>query len=497
MYETYFNLTERPFGIVPRLDQYYPAASIEAARTTLARCLERAEGVALAIGPSGTGKTLLCQLLAEQLRGSFQVALLSNGRLSARRALLQAILYELGQPYRGLDEGELRLALAEYATLSDQCPQGIVLLVDEAHALPLRLLDEVHALTNLTHQGQPAVRLMLAGNRGLEERLANPKLDSLNQRLAARCYLEALNRAETQEYIHARVATAGGKGPRLIPAEACAAAYKATDGVPRLINQVCDHALLLAYAGGKRQLDAALVEEAWADLQQLPTPWNERPQTGGDVIEFGGLDDEPTGAAGPNGAKPSADADAESDAATASLHILSEDDEADAAGSNATPELDVAEVGGLEPADQVLQIQEMLTEAEQEFCPAGQIGPEVELVFDQPEHPFQEPFVQEEVIADRYATTVKGAGPSPAPAVPWPAAPLPVPATESASVAEQSFGPQQGAEQTAAPPWTGDARTGGQENGDESDKVEAWPACSVAPVQRHTYQRLFARLRNG
>ena len=125
MYETFFNLNQRPFGCVPRVDQYYPAASIEAARATLARCLERAEGVGLLVGPAGTGKTLLCQLLAEQFKGEFQVALLGSGRIATRRALLQAILYELGQPYRGMDEGELRLSLAEHLTLErPKCPRG-------------------------------------------------------------------------------------------------------------------------------------------------------------------------------------------------------------------------------------------------------------------------------------------------------------------------------------------------------------------------------------
>ena len=101
---------------MPRVDHYFPAAGIEAARTTLARCVERAEGVGLLVGPTGTGKTLLCQILAEQFRGAFHVALLSSGRLTTRRGLLQAILYELGQPYRGMDEGELRLSLVEYLT---------------------------------------------------------------------------------------------------------------------------------------------------------------------------------------------------------------------------------------------------------------------------------------------------------------------------------------------------------------------------------------------
>ena len=140
------------------------------------------------------------------------MALLSSGRLSTRRALLQAILFELGQPYRGMDEGELRLALVDYLTAGEDCPQGMVLLVDEAHTLPLRLLEEIRMITNLVRDGQPAVRLVLAGGCVLEERFASPKLESFSQRIVARCYLESFNRTETQQYIRAQIDAAGGGG---------------------------------------------------------------------------------------------------------------------------------------------------------------------------------------------------------------------------------------------------------------------------------------------
>ena len=197
MYETYFNLAERPFVSVPRIDHYYPAAVIDAARNTLIRCVDRGEGVAMIVGPSGTGKSLLCQVLAEQFQKTFQVALLASTHLDTRRSLLQAILYELSRPYRGMDEGELRLSLVDYITLSDDCGRGVVLLVNEAHHLPLRLLDEIRSLTNLMRDMQPAVRMVLAGSHVLEERFASPKLESFSQRISARCYLEAFQRSET------------------------------------------------------------------------------------------------------------------------------------------------------------------------------------------------------------------------------------------------------------------------------------------------------------
>ena len=381
MYDGCFGLSRRPFASAPQTDHYFPAAAIEGARTTLARCIQRGEGAGLVIGPSGTGKTLLCLLLAEQFRRSFHVVMLASGRLSTRRALFQAMLYELGQPYRGMDEGETRLAVVDYLMAGDGSPHGMVLLVDEAHTLPLRLLDEIRLLTNLARSGQPIVRLVLAGAPVLEERFANPKLDSFSQRLSARCYLEALNGTETENYIQSQINAAGGRGEQVFPAETCQSVFQAAGGVPRLVNQVCDHALLLAYVAGREQIEPANVEEAWGDLQQLPTPWNGESKdddAGGGVIEFGSLDD-------------SDDATPDTTTASPALRITSAEEEHDADGA--------------EPAEQVHRIERLLAEADDDFQPAGSIGPEVELCFGESAHPFQEEFEQEEVVANRYATT--------------------------------------------------------------------------------------------
>ena len=458
MYITCFDLDRRPFASVPRSDQYFPGEAIERARTTLARCLQRGEGAGMVVGPSGTGKTLLCQVLAEQLGESFQVALLSSGRLSARRALLQAILYELGQPYRGMDEGELRLALIEHLTAGEDCPQGMVLLIDEAHTLPLRLLEEIRMLTNIARDGQPRVRLVLAGGSVLEERFASPKLDSFSQRLVARCYLESFNRTETEQYIHAQIDGAGGSGEELFPSPTCQSVYQATDGVPRLINQVCDQALLLAHVNGWQQIEPAHVEEAWADLQQLPTPWNGESQDEA-VIEFGTLEDQPPD---------DGDSTAEQDAAP-SLRI--------------SPETDHSGADSTEPAEQLEKIEQMLADVEEEFQPAGSIRPELELVFVDP---FEEEFEEEEVIADRYAPSDNS------PEVPRPPTDRPDQdgPPESLNVAEDLEAEPLETEEPAARPVAIIEDDGNRQTVPAVPK----PATAERPKQ---YRRLFARLRSG
>lgn len=465
MYEDFFGLSSRPFSAVPQVGHYYPGEVIEAARETLARSIERAEGVGMVVGPSGTGKSLLSAMLAEQFKESFQVALLSSGRLSTRRALLQAILFELGRPYREMDEGELRLALVDHLTVGEDCPNGMLLLIDEAHTLPVRLLDEVRMITNLVVRGQPAARLVLVGGPLLEERFASPKLDSFNQRIVARCYLESFNREETQAYIRAQIGMAGREGEAVISDEACRAVYQATDGVPRLINQVCDHALLLACAAGRRQVDQTVIEEAWADLQQLPTPWNgdcESAVPDGGIIEFGGLDDEPE------------ETEGAADPKKASLPML-----------RISPD---SEEPNADPVEQVERIERAIAGLEDDFQPAGSIGPEVELVFCDSQDPFSEEFEEEEVIVDRLgvgatADSEEQSPPSPGlDSVENETVPMRRPERDKTAGEEEATEPDE------------EDMIIVEEGYDDSEPVGTH---SPAPVRRQEYGQLFARLRRS
>jgi type II secretory pathway predicted ATPase ExeA len=492
MYETYFNLNERPFASVPRTDHYFPAVTIEAARSTLIRSIDRAEGPAIVVGPPGTGKTLLCRLLAEHFQDRFRVALLGTGRLATRRAILQAILYELRQPYRGMDEEELRLALSDRATLAEEGGRAIVLLADEAHNLPLRLLDELRMLTNLVRQGQPAVRLVLVGGRGLEERLANPRLESFSQRLTVRCYLEAFDRAETQQYIHARIAAAagapaaaaGGSATQIFPPETCQSVYKATDGVPRLINQVCDHAMVLACAAGLSRIEPAHLEEAWADLQQLPTPFSDPARDAAPgVIEFGGLEDEP--------AEDEPRGDGDADSTRRLLRISPETDESDQ-----------PEAGDLGPDAQIGRIQEILAEVREEFestasASTGSAGTEVELPLDESDHPFRETFAEEEVVADRY---VPATARRPLPEAAACETPLPPPETPEEPLGGEISAGCDFADQCPSPSSQAAPQHVPSDDADTSPVEEdpadtPWPTSTITAVGRQQFGGLFARLR--
>lgn len=288
---------ERVFPSYPQVARYFPGASMEDARQRVSRAIERGDGPGLVIGGPGTGKSLLLQVLASQFHDRFDVVLPACARLCTRRALLQAILFELGLPYRVRDEGDLRLSLLDHLLSREECPTGLLLLVDEAQTLSIPLLDELRVLTNLVRGGSPRVRLVLAGSSVLEECFAHPELESFSQRLSARCYLGPFGREETAQYVRAQIASTGASPTELFADDAWDATYEATDGVPRLVNQLCDRALVTAAAAGQAHINRQIVQSAWADIQQLPAPWETPAPTTAPpaplhVVEFGNLEDD-------------------------------------------------------------------------------------------------------------------------------------------------------------------------------------------------------------
>jgi type II secretory pathway predicted ATPase ExeA len=178
----------RPFMAAPRTQFYHPATLIDAALKGIERCIRRAEGVALVVGPPGTGKSLLLAKVAEQVRDDFDVALLSGASICTRRALWQAVMAAIGEPFRGIEEGDLRLALVERIRGLAASGAGLVILVDEANTLPTRLIEELRLLTNVPTP-LPAVHIVLAGSLRLEEMLAGSRKESLVQRIDVRGYL--------------------------------------------------------------------------------------------------------------------------------------------------------------------------------------------------------------------------------------------------------------------------------------------------------------------
>ena len=276
MYETFFGFDKRPFLTVPTLDRYFPATSIEQAYQTASRCIHRGEGPVAIIGGTGLGKTMCCLRIADSFRKSFEVVMLASSQICTRRALLQSLLYELRLPYREKSEGELRLTLMNrLQSFTESQSEALVLVVDEAQTLVPKLLDELRLLTNIVRNGVPRVRLVLCGTMKLEDILSHPQMESLNQRLARRCYLTPLGMDETARYIQHKVELCGVNIQSAMTRDAVDALYRGSDGIPRLIDQLADHAFLQGAAERIKPISAALISQAWCILQQLPNPWSE------------------------------------------------------------------------------------------------------------------------------------------------------------------------------------------------------------------------------
>ena len=200
MYESFFGFVKRPFLAASTLDRYFPATCIEQTFQTTSRAIQRGEGPVAIFGGTGLGKTMCCLRIAESVRRNFEVVMLASSQLITRRALLQSLLFELRMPYRDLTEGELRLSLmSRLQPSTENSTDGLVLVIDEAQTLSMKLLDEIRLLTNLVRNGIPRVRLVLCGTMRLEDCLSHPHMDSLNQRLAARCYLTREEEREARD----------------------------------------------------------------------------------------------------------------------------------------------------------------------------------------------------------------------------------------------------------------------------------------------------------
>ncbi|MDA7951498.1 MAG: AAA family ATPase [Pirellulaceae bacterium] len=308
MYESFFGLTQRPFAATPSANRFFSGGIHGQSCQALERTIRSGDGPALLLGAMGTGKTMVCHVLADQLAGLALPVYLSAASFQTRKGLLGHIHSSIGLPYKNKEVEELRLSLVEYLTADSGAGSGLFLIVDDAHRLSLPVLDELGTLSGFIHNGLPKVRLLLSGKVALEERLTHPKLESLSQKIQLRAYVEPFNQEDTFRYIDTLLGLCSTGESRLcFQEEAKELVYQATDGVPRIINQVCDHALMLSALANTYEITPEGINESWQDLQQFslvasnnapslaPTPQNRGASPIEGVVEFGSLDDEELG----------------------------------------------------------------------------------------------------------------------------------------------------------------------------------------------------------
>lgn len=267
MYSQYFGLTEKPFAIAPNPRYLYMS---ELHREALAHLLYgiNSDGCfVLLSGNVGTGKTTICRCLLEQLPQRIDIALILNPMVSTRE-LLKSICEELGiknipQP----DSTKTHIdELNRYLLQSHAKGRSTALIIDEAQNLDLEVLEQLRLLTNLETNTHKLLKIILIGQPELRNRLDQPELSQLNQRITSRYHLPALEPPDVKAYIDHRITVAGGGKQRLFSDGAVKHLIKISDGIPRVINLLCDRALLGAYSENEDHVSLRIMKKAGLEV---------------------------------------------------------------------------------------------------------------------------------------------------------------------------------------------------------------------------------------
>lgn len=272
-YQAYFGLAEAPFSIAPAPRYLYMSQRHQEALAHLLYGIEGEGGFVLLTGEVGTGKTTVCRGLLERIPESCDVAYIFNPRLTVEE-LLATLCEEFGIEYPPGGTSNKLFVDRINAHLLDLHARGrhAVLIIDEAQNLSAEVLEQMRLLTNLETSERKLLQIILIGQPELAALLARQDLRQLAQRIVARYHLGALTRAEVGAYIRHRLEVAGCQRP-LFPASVIGRVHRLTGGVPRLINVLCDRALLGAYVLGRERVDRRILARAAREAFGWPAPW--------------------------------------------------------------------------------------------------------------------------------------------------------------------------------------------------------------------------------
>ena len=266
MYETFYKLREKPFTLLPDPGFLFLSNKHRMALTLLEYGLMNQAGFTVISGDIGTGKTTLIRHLLDHMDREHTVGLISNTHRSFGE-LLQWILLAFNLEHTNLDKVGMYRRFVDFIIDEYAHNRRVVLIVDEAQNMAAETLEELRMLSNVNADKDQALQVILVGQRELRDTLRRPDLVQFAQRISVDYHLEPLSEEETVGYIRHRLEIAGGN-PQLFEEDACRAVYRYSNGVPRLINLLCDTALVYGYAGQSEQIDSALVTDVAREKQQ-------------------------------------------------------------------------------------------------------------------------------------------------------------------------------------------------------------------------------------
>ncbi len=258
----FFGLEEPPFNPAPNPRFLHLTPAHQEALAQLLYGVQQQKGFIVLTGEIGTGKTTLLKALLERLDETTAVAYVANSLLDFE-GILEYVLEDLGIAKPGQATLAQRLfALQSFLIERQHAGQNTVLVIDEAHALSPETLERIRLLSNFETTSDKILQIVLAGQPELRAKLDLPELRQLKQRVALRCRIPALEPEQVAEYIRTRLRVAGTRDLGLFSREAIARIGDYSGGIPRLVNIVCDHCLLFAYADQVRRIDANIVDQA-------------------------------------------------------------------------------------------------------------------------------------------------------------------------------------------------------------------------------------------
>jgi general secretion pathway protein A len=285
MYESFYGFREKPFSLLPDPAFLYLSEKHRMALTMLQYGILNQAGFTVVTGEIGSGKTMLIRQVLEEAGEDISIGLVSNTHRHFGE-LLQWVLLAFGLEYREKRKVELYHTLADFMVREYNQDRRTVLIIDEAQNLSPDALEELRMLSNINADKDQVLQLILVGQPALRQTLRRPELQQFAQRIAVDYNLRALNLEETWNYIRHRLKVGGGN-PNLFDTKACAAVYFYTGGTPRLINVLCDTALVYGYAEQKRSIDAETVCDVVREKTKggiFPVRQDRQSHDGGGVI---------------------------------------------------------------------------------------------------------------------------------------------------------------------------------------------------------------------
>ena len=271
MYREFYGLRETPFGLTPDLRYIFKTESYLEVTATIGYGVKNNKGLVVVTGEAGTGKTTTLRSAIQQFGEDVLPVYIFNPFLTAAEFLEQlSDGFQLALP-RSTSKPDLLMALGRY--LSQRHAKGLrtVLIIDEAHGLPTALLEETRLLLNFETSSEKLLQIVLCGQPELNETLNRQGLRQLKQRISLRCSIKALSQLEVNKYVRFRLKTAGADRVNIFDDEALDLIATASQGIPRVINNVCDNSLLYGYAAGSDVVTRSVVEEVLDSLDiQVP-----------------------------------------------------------------------------------------------------------------------------------------------------------------------------------------------------------------------------------